>query len=272
MKSFTYADEPTPAPPGAFTDISFYDSIMDIPMHRLNEFQIHLSQDAGIGSTLLDFDRRMESVDMALSANDMPTAIQERYNSRLGLFLMLGRVSTAARCLADLVYSIDGVALADFSNDGLLEVHRRIMERMTQTDVSELIDKLKKKFKRELKTAFPKLFADDEELQFYANIVRRALLQYEDAISPVEELPNAEISEIDRWIRKQMQPENFDFNSPENAVDTRRRDFEQVCTALAMAGISNAENLTAYKFHSRILYINNHKRNNGINAETNPNE
>lgn len=79
---------------------------------------------------------------------------------------------------------------------------------------------------------------------------------------------NPEIGEINKWLREQMKPENFDFSSSENAVDSKRRDFEQVCTALALSGIPNAETLTAYKFHSRIHYINTHKRNNHGSANS----
>ena len=248
-----------PAPPNAIDSVAFYDSIRDVPMFRLNEFQIHLCEDAGIGSTLEDFDRRLENMQVSLGAGDTANASTELYNTRLGLFLMLDRVSTAARCLADLVYSINGVPIADFSDDALMEVHRQITERMSLAEVAELIDDLKKKFKRELKVAFPSLFPDDEEMQFYANIIRRALLQIEDTLNHETETPNPAISEIDKWLRAEMRPENFDFDSPENAVDSKRRDFEQVCTALAMAGIQNAETLTAYKFHSRIQYLNEHK-------------
>lgn len=278
MKTFQYNEASAPAPPNAINEIVFYDSIMDLPMFRLNEFQIHLSQDAGIGSTLMDWDKRMEGIDTALAAGDVPTAQQERYNSRLGLFLLLDGVSTTARCLADLVYAINGVPIADFSEDGLMQVHRRIMERLTAAEAAELVGTLKKKFKRQLKTGFPSLFPDDEELQFYASIVRRALLQIEDVQRNIE-LPDVafehspEVNEINKWLRDQMKPENFDFSDPQNAVDAKRRDFEQVCTALAMAGIQNAENLTAFKFHSRIQYINEHQRNNhGTHAETNPYE
>lgn len=145
MKTFQYDNAATPAPPNAAHEIVFYDSIMDLPMFRLNEFQIHLSQDAGIGSTLADWDKRMELIDVALSSNDIAGAQAERYNSRLGLFLLLDGVSTTARCLADLVHSINGAPLIDFSDDALMAVHRMLTERFTTTQAEELIDALKKK-------------------------------------------------------------------------------------------------------------------------------
>jgi hypothetical protein len=257
MKTFNFTSD-APAPPGAIREIAFYDSIHDLPMFRLNEFQIHLSQDAGIGSTVMDWDKRMAGVDEFLAAGDLKNAIRERYNSRLGIFLMLEGISTTARCLADLVYSVDGEPISDFSDSGLLEIHKRIMERMSIAQVSELLDTLKKKFKRELRVAFPTLFPDDDEVAFFAKLVRRAILQVED-IKEDAETANPEIAQIEDWLRNESKPENFDFSNPENAVDERRRAFETVCAALAMNNVPGAEYLTAYKFHARILYISSHK-------------
>ena len=259
MRTFDFSKSETPAPDGAPREIVFYDSIHDLPMFRLNEFQIHLSQDAGIGSSLMDWDKRMDGVHLALSHNETANAIKELYNSRLGLFLMFEGISTVARCLADLVYSIDGFKLDRFDDESLKRVHQRIMQVMTTNQVSELTEALKKKFRKELKVAFPELFPEDEEMAFYAKIVRRAILQLDDCRGGDGFTHNPEISEIDKWLRNEMRPENFDFSNPANAVDARRREFEQVCTALAMQQIPNAEQLTAYKFHSRILYIHTHK-------------
>ena len=255
MQTFQF---PEPGPAGAISEVAFYNSIQDVPMFRLNEFQIHLCQDAGIGSTLLDWDKRLENVNASLAAGDVANATTELYNARLGMFLLFDSVSTVARCLADVVFSINGQPITDFSNDGLLQVHRLLMQRLSNGQAVEILDTLKKKFKRELKVGFPSLFSDDDELQFYANIVRRALLQIQDAQSNATE-QSAEISQIDKWLREEMKPENFDFSNPKNAVDSKRRDFEQVCTALAISGIANAELLSAYKFHSRIQYLNQHK-------------
>lgn len=258
MKTYNFSDA-TPAPIGAITEVAFYDSIQDLPMFRLNEFQIHLSQDSGIGSDVRDWDKRMLRVDEYLAAGDTKNAIRERHNSRLGIYLMLEGISTAARCLADLVHSINGEPIRDFSDSALLIVHKQLMERMTKAQVDELVDTLKKKFKHELRVAFPSLFPDDDEIAFYAKLVRRAILQVED-IENNSESENPEIAQIEAWLRDESRPENFDFDNPENAVEERRRTFEQVCAALSVNNVPNAEYMTAYKFHSRILYISTHNK------------
>jgi hypothetical protein len=257
MKTLKF-DDTIPAPLGAIREIAFYDTIHDLPMFRLNEFQIHLCQDSGIGSSLADFDTRLGGVYNHLSADDSRTATQELLNARMGLMFMLESISTKARCLADLVFSIDGEPLRDFSNDALLIVHQRIMERMSSAQAQELIDDLKKKFKRELKNAFPTLFPDDEEMQFYANIIRRAILKLEDWEKDSDD-EHPDIKQIDDWLREQTMPRQFDATNPESIIEDMRRNFEQVCSGLALYNVYDAEYLTAYKFHSRILFIKTNK-------------
>jgi hypothetical protein len=249
-----YDNETCPAPPGAPTHIAFYDSIQELPMFRLNEFQIHLSQDSGLGSTIQDWDTRLASINTALWANDAPTARREMYNARLGLFLMLDSISTAARCLADLVYAIDEKPVADFTEDNMMRIHDAIQLRLTQKQASEIIDELKKKFIAELRTSFPVLFPDDDEIVLAAQLIKRAKLLLADFEAGIE-APNREIDIIDDWLREQFKPENFDETDSANSVEEKRRNFEQVCAGLAQHNIPNAELLTAYKFHARILYF-----------------
>ncbi len=258
MKVFNFVNAITPAPDNAINEIVFYDSIQDLPMFRLNEFQIHLSQDSGIGATLQDFDRRLQGIYESLAANDMPNAIKELQNAKIGWYLMLNSISTSARALADLVYSINGVPLSDFTNDALMRVHSQIKERLSMQQVDELINSLKKKFKRELEVSFPELFTDAEQNEFYLNIVRRAKLQLADWRNESES-PNAEIAQIELWLREEMKPEIHDTNNVLNSVDAKRRSFESVCTGLLLYGILNAELLSVYKFHARILYIHQNK-------------
>jgi hypothetical protein len=254
MKTFNYDSASCPAPMGAPAQIAFYDSIQELPMFRLNEFQIHLSQDSGLGSTIQDWDKRLEAISNALWAGDAVTARRELYNARLGLYLMLGSVSTAARCLADLVYSIDGQPVSDFTEDAMMRLHDSIQLRLTQSEALELIEELKKKFIAELKVAFPTLFPDDDEINFAAQVIRRAQLQLADFEAGAE-TQSREIDLIDTWLREQLQPENFDESDSANSIDEKRRSFELVCAGLETQNIPNPELLTVYKFHTRILFF-----------------
>lgn len=238
------------------SEIVFYDTIRELPIFRLNEFQIHLLQDAGIGSTLFDLDKRFDMLDTQLAAGNVQEAFAERLNSRLGLYLLFDSISTKSRCLADLVYSLDGNVVTDFSDENLLRISKEIDKRLSFSDATQLIETLKKKYNDELKTAFPELFDDLDSVDFYSRIIQRALLQVDSALNDTDNA-NA-IQEVDRWLLDQMRPGNFDFEDPKNIVDAKRRQFEQVCTGLAFQHVPDAETLTAYKFYSRIVYLQKH--------------
>lgn len=255
MRKYRYCNPgqlATPEQEAAFV-VEFYDSIQELPMFRLNEFNIHLSQDAGIGSTLADFDTRMDALVSALSSGSLDNAIAEHYNARLGLYLMLDGISTKARCLADVVHAINGKPVATFTDDEMMAVHGQLIRWMSQEQATEVVDGLKKKLNRELKLAFPDLFPDAEEMEFYINVVKRAKLQLAHALH--EKDVSGPLAEIDAWLSQQMAPANFDFTDTNNAVETKRRDFALIVAGLAMRGVADAGRLSAYQFHATIQVV-----------------
>lgn len=241
--------------PVLFT-VEFYDSILELPMRRLNEFNIHLAQDAGIGSTLGSFDERMGALVTALNSGSISNAIAEHYNARLGLYLMLEEgISTTARCLADVVRKVNGASVATHSEAEMMDVHHTLSIWMSQAQAEEVAANLKKKFNGELKVAFPELFPDTEELEFYINLLKRARLQLNEALQDAD--VSRAMGEIDSWLAEQMAPDNYDFSNTENAVEAKRRGFAVIVAGLAMRGIPGAAELTAYDFHATIQAIKN---------------
>ncbi len=237
-------------------EVEFYDSILELPMRRLNEFNIHLAQDAGIGSTLASFDTRMGAMVTALNSGSLANAIAEHYNARLGLYLMLEEgISTTARCLADVVRKVNGKSVATHSEAEMMEVHHLLTIWMSQAHAEEVATDLKKKFNSELKVAFPELFPDTEEVEFYINLLKRARLQLNEALNDAD--VSRALGEVDSWLAEQMAPANYDFSNPENAVEAKRRGFSIIVAGLTMRGIHNAAELTAYDFHAAIQAIKN---------------
>lgn len=267
MKKYSYAEpgrlalpaqlatdtEPAkPAEAVAFT-VEFYESIYELPMRRLNEFNIHLAQDSGIGSTLADWDERMAGVDVALSSGSLENTMRERYNSRLGLYLLFEHINTKARALADVVYAVNGQSVASNTEDEMMEVHHLLSMWMSDAQAREVADELKKKFNSELAVAFPGLFPDTEEVEFYINLIKRARLQLNSALHDAE--VDEAMEEVNRWLASQMKPANFDFSDTNNAVEAGRRNFAKIVAGLAMRGVHDAGALSAYQFHAAIQVI-----------------
>lgn len=257
MKKYAYVEPcrllDTAAPMPVLFEVVFYDTIYELPIRRLNEFNIHLTQDAGITPTLAGFDERMAAVDVALSSGNIENAMRERYNSRLGLHLMFEHISTKARALADVVYSINGQSVASRTEDEMMEVHNLLIVWMSDKQAEEIADELKKKFNSELAISFPGLFPDTEEIEFFINLIRRARLQLDAALH--DKYDGNAMAEIDKWLAEQMTPANFDFTDTNNAVEAGRRNFAKIVAGLAMRGIHDAAQQTAYQFHATIQVI-----------------
>jgi hypothetical protein len=234
-------------------EVEFYETIGELPMRRLNEFNIHLSQDAGIGSTLTDWDERMAAIDVAISSGSLENTMRERYNSRLGLYLLFEHINTKARALADVVYSVNGQRVASNTEDEMMEVHHLLSIWMSDNQAREVADELKKKFNNELMVAFPTLFPDTEEVEFFINLIKRARLQLNSALYEAE--VDEAMEEVNKWLASQMKPANFDFSDTNNTVEAARRNFAKIVAGLAMRGVHDAGGLSAYQFHAAIQVI-----------------
>jgi len=131
--------------PNAGQTIEFQDDIQELTIARLNKFELHLLQDAGMGSTLTDLDLRFQNLDAFLSAGKLAEAMRERENSNFGLFMLFSGISTKGRALADLVHSIDGVVQTDFSDSACILISGVIAERVTFANAEEIAESVKKK-------------------------------------------------------------------------------------------------------------------------------
>lgn len=126
--------------------VLFFDDIKTLPIERLNEFQVQLMQDSGMGSTLFDIDKREQRTDAFLAAGQVAEAMQERDNKRMGLFLLFEKINTKSLCLSYLVQSVDGVAV-ECETDAQAVKLAKTLEKggITFAQVSEIVETLKKK-------------------------------------------------------------------------------------------------------------------------------
>lgn len=136
-------------------EVVFHDDIKELPMYKLNAFQIALMQDAGMGSNILDVDVRCAKLDAFLAAEKVKEARHERANMRFGINFMLNSINTKSICLAHLVATIDDRAVKDTTEDDVLAV-AQVLEKggLTYAQVVDLINELKKKLMTESNSTF----------------------------------------------------------------------------------------------------------------------
>lgn len=124
----------------------FYDDIKLLPMEQLNAFQIHLLQDSGIGSTILDYDRHEERIDMFLATGKIAEVIEERKNKRYNFWLMIQKLNTKSLAICCLLQSIEGQEIRDFSDEGLKRHSEKLADLgITLFEIEQLAEEVKKK-------------------------------------------------------------------------------------------------------------------------------
>ncbi len=109
-----------------YKELEFWSSIEELPMERYIQFQIMAFQDAGLGSTLLDYDKHEESIDTFLAAERYEDAIKQRENKRFSVYMMLEKMSTKSLTLACLCNRIGKDLKFDISTDGLTSTSKEI--------------------------------------------------------------------------------------------------------------------------------------------------
>ena len=124
--------------------IKLYDSVDELPIGAYQRYNKFLLIDAGIGSSVDDFDAHIVKLAKLIGNNEREKAIQELQNMRQNLFMINSKVSPKYLAFAALVYSIDGKKIEAVSDDDYSELLTKIQE-MPHSLLTKTLDWLKKK-------------------------------------------------------------------------------------------------------------------------------
>ena len=155
-------------------EIEFFDSIEELPMVRFHKYQKALLVDAGVGSDMESFDRRLLKAREFINAGKTDKAAQELENLRQCVFLVQEGLSTRHRAFAPLVVRLDGRDCTDVSDAGLEGVVEALKD-IRVTTLASLLGSAKKKIDGELTLYFPSLFGDAEVKEYFDLLKRRTL-------------------------------------------------------------------------------------------------
>lgn len=124
--------------------IKLYDSVDELPIGAYQRYNKFLLIDAGIGSSVDDFDAHIVKLAKLIGNNEREKAMQELQNMRQNLFMVNSKVSPKYLAFAALVYSIDGKKIEAVSDDDYSELLAKIQE-MPHSLLTKTLDWLKKK-------------------------------------------------------------------------------------------------------------------------------
>ena len=246
--------------------IELYDSIKDMPARRLMQFQLHLTQHHGMGSTFEELDAREERIGMFLAAGRVADAYREWENRRLGFWAMMQGINTATVALACLVRSVDGEAVEVRTDEQMRRVALVLEETdISQAEVEEILETVKKKVETEQRRYAPRVYSDNSEIGHIGNVVKEAALSAELALG--NEGVREEWEETRKLVLDALAPMNFDAEDPKSHQAEAERAFASLCTMLSRNGVHNPAELPALDFDININLIKEQhersKTNNG---------
>lgn len=130
--------------------IKLYDSIDELPISAYQRYNKFLLIDAGIGSSVDDFDAHIVKLAKLIGNNDREKAMQELQNMRQNLYMVNSSISPKYLAFAALVHSIDGQKIEAVSDDDYHEILAKIQET-PHSLLTKTFDWLKKKLPTNLR-------------------------------------------------------------------------------------------------------------------------
>jgi len=126
--------------------VEFYDSPETLPIIRYQKFNKFLMIDNEVGSSISDYDKRMQKAIKFLNSDLKPEALKELENNRQNVFNCLSEYTPRNKALVVLVKSIDGKKYHGIDSETLKEVELDL-DRIgfTKKMMDEVIDEVKKK-------------------------------------------------------------------------------------------------------------------------------
>lgn len=124
--------------------VEIYASIKELPFERYRKMEMFLMQDAGIGSSLEDIDKRLVNIMMFAEADKIAEVKDEVVNLRLSMFSTMANLDYKCLAFACMIKSIDSCEYNDLTSEGLNEVIK-ILSQSTVEELTQHWEEVKKK-------------------------------------------------------------------------------------------------------------------------------
>ena len=237
--------------------VELYDEIDELSITRFHKYQKYLLIDSGIGSTMADFDKRIEKMRRFCILKDTDNAQKEMENLRQCVYMIQNGLSPQHLAFATLVIAVDGVQCTDITDDGL----QKTLALLADAPVGDLtgnLDSVKKKIDGQLMLYFPKIFEDSTVKEFYDKMRRRTLLVLKNIVAGVA-VDTPEIEQLTSELITYSHPQTFSgSNSAEIQFD---RQFENLCIMLSEKLNVNPKQYSVLEFYNAFEFLSEKAKN-----------
>lgn len=233
--------------------VEMYDAIDELPIVRFHKFQKLMLIDAGIGSDISSFDQRTEKMRRYLMDGKADKALMELDNLRQSLYLMQAEISPKHRAFAALVAKVDGRDCMDLSDDALAGV-TKMLEDVTEKDLTAQMEAVKKKIDEELRLYFPGLFADSDVKEYFDLLKRRTMAVLQNIIDGKPD-PDAtpDVEKLTTALITYSNPKVF---AGSDGVEVQYdRQFENLCLVLSEQLHVKPKDYTVMEFYNAFDFV-----------------
>lgn len=229
--------------------VTIFDSIDELPIVNFSRYNKFLLIDSGIGSTLEDIDAHIEKVAQFIPVNTK-NAIQELQNLRQAMYFVMQEVSPKHLAFAALIIDIDDVKVSNVSDDILHELLKKL-NGTKNSDITSLLEDIKKKINFEFAMYFP-LLADNPDEKYVYELLKKRTVAILDGII-ANESSNDSVDAIDLELLKFHEPKSF---SGKDSVEISYiKDYEKACILISSeTGLKSTE-MTTLQFYLALEQI-----------------
>lgn len=128
-------------------NVTYYDTIAELPIVRFHIYNKMLLVDSGVGSDIADFDSHLERVMAYIQKDNKENAIKEIQNLRQNFYIIQQSLSPKYMAFSALIKEIDGRPCDDLSDEGLKAILKLFASEAVK-NVNEPLSEAKKKSKR----------------------------------------------------------------------------------------------------------------------------
>lgn len=126
------------------TVILYYANPKELPAGRFKDFQKYVFEDWGIGTDMKAIDQRLATTYNMIMQDMKDKALQELRNFRMTANYILNKLSIKSYALAVLITQIGEEKFTDYSESGLNLIIEKLDDNLTQMQMEEVVETVKK--------------------------------------------------------------------------------------------------------------------------------
>jgi hypothetical protein len=227
-----------------------FESIDEMPIVNYSRYNKYMLIDSGIGSNLEDVDIHIERI-VKYIQNKSDLAIQELMNMRQALYFINQEVSPKNLAFAALIAEVDGVKIENTSDDILTELLSKL-NGAKESDITSLLEDIKKKVEFELSAYFPEISGSPEEKEAYDKLKQRTQLILDSIMDDTIDNTDA-IKVIDIFFLTLSKPKSFSGST--NTEVQYVKDFEKACILISQETGLHPKTMSVLQFYVALEQI-----------------